>query len=82
MQLLGVINSNLHRKYGAEAFLEPFIADMIKLQTGIELTIRSETRLWNAILVNFVGDMLASNFVEGFKRNRFSSLPCRFCLVH
>lgn len=64
-------------------FLPPFLDDLILLRKGFSLTVRNETKKWHGMLLNFVGDIPASNFVAGFKEGvGFANLPCRSCMTH
>jgi hypothetical protein len=64
-------------------FLKPFIDDLILLLDGVTLTIRNKKRKWFGMLVNFVGDIPASNFVAGFKEGvGAAKLLNRSCLIN
>lgn len=81
--LLGVANANLLREHGHAAFLEPFIADMSQLLTGVTLSVRGKKITFHGILLNAVGDMPASNLLGGFKESVSKAVrPCRFCMIH
>lgn len=45
INLLGIINSNLLRKHGAKPFLQPFVDDLVKLQSGVQLNVRGDKRI-------------------------------------
>jgi hypothetical protein len=82
IQLLGIVSNDLLKERGVEIFLKSFIDDLVLIRDGITLTIRNEQRIWHGILLNFVGDMPASNFVAGFKEGvGGAKLPCRSCLI-
>ena len=81
IQHLGVINAKLLKQCGNEEFLNPFFSHLRAFQTGIVLTIRGETRKWFGILLNYVGDMPASNWMGGFKESGSAFKPCRLCTV-
>ncbi len=81
IQLLGVINAKLLKQCGSQSFLKPFIDQLRAFQNGIELTVRGETRKWFGILLNYVGDMPASNWMGGFKESGSALKPCRLCCV-
>lgn len=83
INLLGVVNSDLLRIHGATAFLQPFIDDMLRLQSGLKLKVNGKEETWHGILVNSVGDMPASNLLGGFKEGvGRATRPCRRCMVH
>lgn len=69
------------RKNGAKKFLQPFLDDMIKAQSGVQLNVRGDKRIWHGILGNVVGDMPASNVMGGFKESGSANRPCRVCHV-
>jgi hypothetical protein len=82
IMLLGVVNSSLLKERGVEIFLQPFLKDMKLLEEGVELEVRNVKKMWYGILLNFSGDMPASNFVGGFKEGvGFANLPCRTCKI-
>ncbi|EFX68773.1 hypothetical protein DAPPUDRAFT_114228 [Daphnia pulex] len=82
IQLLGIVSKDLLKDCGVEVFLKPFIDDLILLLDGVTLTIRNQKRKWFGMLVNFVGDIPASNFVAGFKEGvGAAKLHCRSCLI-
>ncbi len=82
IQLLGIVSNDLLKDRGVEVFLKPFIDDLILLLDGVTLTIRNQKRKWFGMLVNFVGDIPASNFVAGFKEGvGAAKLHCRSCLI-
>ena len=63
-------------------FLKPFIDYLILLLVGVTLTIRNQKRKWFGMLVNFVGDIPASNFVAGIKEGvGAAKLHCPSCLI-
>ena len=83
IQLLGIVSSDLLKQRGVDTFLRPFLEDMILLRKGVTLTVRGETRIWHGMLLNFAGDIPASNHVAGFKEGvGFANLPCRTCMTH
>lgn len=46
------------------------------------MEVRNVKQMWYGILLNFSGDMPASNFVGGFKEGvGFANLPCRTCKI-
>ena len=81
IQLLGIINADLLKLHGPSKFLQPFLDDMLAFQNGVELIVRGETILWHAVLINWVGDMLGSNFMAGFKETGSAYSPCRICEI-
>lgn len=82
IQLLGIVSCDLLKERGVDVFLKPFIDDLLRLRDGITLTIRNVSRKWYGILLHFVGDMPASNFVGGFKEGvGGAKLPCRTCMI-
>lgn len=82
IQLLGIVSSDLLKSRGVDVFLKPFIDDLLILRDGHTFTIRNEESKWFGILLHFVGDMPASNFVGGFKEGvGFAKLPCRSCMI-
>ena len=83
IQLLGIVSSDLLKQRGVDTFLRPFLEDLNALLQGVTLTVRNETRKWYGMLLNFAGDIPASNHVAGFKEGvGFSNLPCRTCMIH
>ncbi|XP_045030900.1 uncharacterized protein LOC116924513 [Daphnia magna] len=81
--LLGIVSSDLLKQRWVSTFLRPFLDDLILLRKGFSLTVRNETKKWHSMLLNFVGDIPASNFVAGFKEGvGFANLPCRSCMTH
>lgn len=83
IQLLGVVSCELLKQRGVKVFLKPFLDDLVLLNEGVSLTVRKQKKLWFGILLNFAGDIPASNFVGGFKEGvGFANLPCRSCLIH
>ncbi len=83
IQLLGIVSCDLLKHRGVDVFLRPFLVDLILLRKGVSLTIRNDTRQWHGMLLNFAGDIPASNFVGGFKEGvGFANLPCRSCMIH
>ena len=82
IQLLGIVSSDLLKSRGVNVFLKTFIDDLILLRDGLSLNIRNEERIWFGILLHFIGDMPASNFVGGLKEGvGFARLPCRSCMI-
>lgn len=81
INLLAIINSTLLKKCGVKNFLKPFLDDLAKLQSGVELNVRNDDRIWFGMVLNIVGDMPASNLMGGFKEGSFANKPCRICLV-
>ena len=78
IQLLGIVSSDLLKQRGVDTFLRPFLEDMTLLRKGVTLTVRGETRIWHGMLLNFAGDIPASNHVAGFKEVvGFVNLPSR-----
>lgn len=69
-------------KYGFHDILEPFVADLKRLESGegVKVKINNEDFVLRATLVAFCGDTLAANALLGFPgpgANRF----CRLCLI-
>lgn len=81
IMLVGIIPSESFKRHGPKEFLKPFMDDMLAFQNGIELKIRGNTAIWHAILLNFAGDMPASNYMGGFKETGSASRPCRVCFI-
>ena len=82
IQLLGIVSSDLLKSRGVDVFLKPFIDDLLLLRDGLTFNIGNEERKWFGILLHFIGDMPASNFVGGFKEGvGFARLPCRSCMI-
>lgn len=66
IQLLGVTNAKLLKQCGSEQFLQPFLDDLNEFQSGTELSVGG-TEKWFDILLKYVEDMPASNWMGGFK---------------
>lgn len=81
IQLLGLIQSDLLKLHGPSKFLKPFIDDLLHFQNGVELNVRGTNDVWHAVLLNFAGDMPASNFIGGFKETGSAYRPCRLCHI-
>lgn len=83
IQLLGMVSSDLLKRRGVNTFIAPFLADLKLLYNGVELNVRNDKRKWFGVLVNFAGDMPASNFMGGFKESvEFTNLPCQTCMIN
>lgn len=81
IQLLGVLSSDLLKQRGTEVFLKSFLSDLNLLRDGITFMFEKK-RKWYGILMQFVGDMPASNFIGGFKEGvGAANLPCRSCTI-
>jgi hypothetical protein len=82
IQLLGIVSKDLLKFRGVDVFLKTFIDDLVLLRDGLSFNIRNEERIWFGILLHFIGDMPASNFVGGLKEGvGFARLPCRSCMI-
>lgn len=81
IQLVGIVGAQLLRNRGIDAFLQPFLDDVKKLENGVQLNVRNSSRLWHLILINYAGDMPASNYVAGFKESGSAFSPCRVCSI-
>ena len=81
IQLLAIVTSDLVKKYGAQKLLQPFIDHLQKLQSSVDMEIRTKTQKWHGIIVNRVGAMPASNFIGGFKISASAHLPCQICFI-
>ena len=81
INLLGCAHSKLLKTYGVDKFLQPFLNDMEQFRNGITMTIRGKDRIWRGVIGNVVGDMLASNYLGGFKETASASSPCRICHI-
>lgn len=82
IQLLGIVSCDLLKQRGVTTFLWPFLDDLALFQKGVELQVRNDRRKWFGIVLCFVGDIPASNFVGGFKEGvGFAKLPCRSCMI-
>lgn len=78
---MGIVGAQLLKNRGANAFLQPFLQDVMKLMEGVELHVRQRKTTWHGILINCVGDMPASNWLGGFKESGSAASPCRVCHV-
>lgn len=45
-----------------------FNREMLRLEIGVTLKVRNKTRKWYGTVLNFAGDMPASNFVGDSKK--------------
>lgn len=82
IMLLGVLSSDLLKQRGTAIFLKSFVSDLILLRDGVILTVRNESLKWYGILLHFVGDIPASNFIAEFKEGvGAANLPCRSCMI-
>ncbi len=82
IQVVAIAKSSYLREHGPDFLLKPFLDSMREFQTGVSLKIRGEVKTWHAILINVVGDMLASSFLGGFKEGVGRAFrPCRICYI-
>lgn len=79
--LLGVINTDVLKKYSYEKLMKDFVDSMNSLSKGRYLDINNEKRLFHAVLVFHSGDNPASANLGGFKESHFAEKLCRQCLV-
>jgi hypothetical protein len=82
INLLAIANAKLIKKHGVDHLLSPFIQDMATLQNGVVLKVKGTEETWHGIILNFVGDMPASNFIAHFKESGTAFSPCRICGIH
>jgi hypothetical protein len=72
IQLLGVVSGDLMKSRGVDVFIKSFLDDLIILRDGITFNIRNEELKLFGMLLHFVGDMPASNFVGVLKKGSAS----------
>ena len=82
IQLLGIVSCDLLKRRGVDTFLAPFLEDLALMRKGVNLKVRNDRQKWYGMVLSFVGDIPASNFVGGFKEGvGFANLPCRSCMI-
>lgn len=82
IQIIAVVNSSYLREHGPDLILKSFMDSISELQTGIEIKVKGETKLFHGILINSVGDMPASCYLAGTKEGvGLAYSPCRICSI-
>ncbi|XP_011883897.1 PREDICTED: uncharacterized protein LOC105571040 [Vollenhovia emeryi] len=83
VQLLAIVKTEYLKKGGLQKVLEPFIADIITLQTqGITVNVtKQEKKVFKGSLLFCAGDTPASALMGGFKESVSAYRPCRQCMT-
>jgi len=83
IQLLAIVKTNYAKEPKAlEKILQPFIDDIIKLQTeGVDIYINGSKKNYKESLLFFAGDIPASALIGDFKESVFANHPCRSCMI-
>ncbi|XP_011883997.1 PREDICTED: uncharacterized protein LOC105571135 [Vollenhovia emeryi] len=83
VQLLAIVKTEYLKKGGLQKVLEPFITDIITLQTqGITVNVtEQEKKVFKGSLLFCAGDTPASALMGGFKESVSAYRPCRQCMT-
>ncbi|XP_034255613.1 uncharacterized protein LOC117653807 [Thrips palmi] len=80
INLIGIVNYKVAKKYGNEEILKLFMKDIKALGDGVKLKINGEERLFHGILQFVAADIPAAANLGGFKESHFALRPCRMCM--
>lgn len=83
IQLLAIVKTEWLKKKGAlRRVLEPFVQDILKLQTeGMAITVKGHEKIFKGSLLFCAGDTPASALIGGFKESVSVYRFCRQCLT-
>ena len=80
LQLVMVFREKLLKKYSLHTILKPFVDDLLKLESGVEVQIPMPKIIKCGILC-YVADNLEASTIGGFSTNFSSKDVCRICHI-
>ena len=82
IQLLAAVKTDVLKNVGLKKILNPFLEDILKLQTGVSICVDGSMKNFKGSLLVCAGDTPASALLGWFKEATATYRPCRTCLAN